>query len=311
MNIVIFGLGSIGRRHAGILRKHFSHDLAAFRSRRSGARRPVAGIREIYTWQELEAFRPDAAFITNPTYLHIPTALRCAGLGMHLFIEKPLSHSLEGIARLGRICRRKKLSCYVAYGLRFHSVVQRLRQKIKGKKIAHVRIVCSSYLPDWRQGPQARQAYSGKAKEGGGVLLDLSHEFDYIRYLFGDFKIRSGVFARAGKVSVDAEDFADVLMTASRAPHINMHINYLSRSQERRIVIDHDKGTITADLLRQTLEIREGRRLKIERLKGSRDDYLKKQTRYFFGHIGRPGLMNDWQEAGDTLAKILEFKRHA
>ena len=214
MRIVIFGLGSIGKRQARILRENFSHELYAFRSGEKKSWNNDLGIKEIYAWDELKTLRPDVAFITNPTFLHAQTALACASLGMHLFIEKPLSNSLKGIAAIETICRKKKLTCYVAYGLRFHPVIKALRKLITGKKIQHVRVTCSSYLPSWRKGTSSRNSYSGIKDQGGGALLDLSHEFDYIRYLFGEFKIISGVYGKASHVTVDSEDFADVLITS-------------------------------------------------------------------------------------------------
>ena len=88
MKVVIFGLGSIGRRQARLLLDNFRHELFAFRSNEGIAPNDL-GIKEIYNWEEVEKLNPEVAFITNPTFLHLETALKCAKLGMHLFIEKP------------------------------------------------------------------------------------------------------------------------------------------------------------------------------------------------------------------------------
>ena len=47
------------------------------------------------------------------------------------------------------------------------------------------RVICSSYLPDWRPGVDYRTVYSAHKALGGGVTIDLIHEWDYLVDLFG------------------------------------------------------------------------------------------------------------------------------
>lgn len=310
MKVVIFGLGSIGKRHAEILQDHFPCELFAFRSGGKKLQANELGIPEIHSWEQVKALKPDIAFVTNPTFLHIETALKAASLGLHLFIEKPISNNLDGITSLEALCRRKKINCYVAYGLRFHPVIKELKRFVSGKEIYHVRIVCSSYLPSWRKGTSSKDSYSGVASQGGGVLLDLSHEFDYIKYLFGDIKKISGVYGKMSTVSFDSEDFSDVLLSTNCAPHINLHLNFLSLLNERRIIIDHQHGCIIGDLVENKIELLSGFKKKIKQFKVTRDDYLKEQTKYFFNNLKNPLVMNNLNESKSTLKKILEFKKH-
>jgi len=292
------------------LQDNFSHELFAFRSKGKRSHKNELGIAEVYSWDEVEKLKPDLAFITNPTFAHIKTAFQCASLGMHLFIEKPLSHSLKDIASLEAICRKKKITCYVAYCLRFHPVIKALRKLVLAKKIYHVRIDCSSYLPSWRKGTTSKDLYSGITSQGGGVLLDLSHEFDYIRYLFGEIKAMAGVYGKISAVSFDSEDFADVLLATRHAPHINLHLNFLSHMNERRIIIDHEQGCLVGDLLGNKIEILNGHHKKTIRFTATKDDYFKEQIKYFFRYLGNPLMMNNLKESKATLTKILEFKRH-
>ena len=78
---------------------------------------------------------------------------------------------------------------FVGYNLRFHPVIKKLKKEIKNKKIFNVNIQNSSYLPSWRKNNVYTKTSSAKKALGGGVLLDISHELDFIRYLFGSFKI--------------------------------------------------------------------------------------------------------------------------
>src|SRR3989344_7928398 len=108
MKIIFFGLGSIGQRHAKILLKGYSHDLYAFRSGVSNEPNPL-GIKELSTWEEVSSLRPDVAFITNPTSLHIEIALKCAELDCKLFIEKPVGKDLEGLVKLLEVVKKRSL----------------------------------------------------------------------------------------------------------------------------------------------------------------------------------------------------------
>lgn len=307
MKIIFFGLGSIGRRHAHILQKDFSHQLFAFRSGKKGMGNPL-GIPEVTRWTEVTALRPDVAFITNPTSDHVRTALVCARRGMHLFIEKPLSDRMAGLEDLIGICRRKHLTAYVAYCLRFHPVIKKIRQLLREKDVRHVRVVCSSLLHRWRPGEDSKKSYSAHQAKGGGVILDLSHEFDYIHYLFGPVQRISGIKGRKGQVTVDAEDFADAVVVTENGITANVHLNFASQHDERTIAIDFKGGFLSGDLLSGRIILHEKNAKKQWDLHIPRDEYLRAQMSYFFKNIHNPRLMNHLSEARVLLKKILEFR---
>jgi len=307
MKILICGLGSIGLRHAKILSEYLKHDVYAYRSTKHRVTHRL-NIKEVFSWDEVEALRPDVAYITNPTFLHIKTALQCASLGAHLFIEKPLSHSLEDIDLLEFSSSEKGLTCYVAYCLRFHPVIKKVREIIEEKNIYHARIVCSSFLPFWRPEEDYREGYSASSKDGGGVLLDLSHEFDYACYLFGEIVEMTGVYGRASDLTIDAEDFADVLLTTKDSISVNIHLNFNSLLNERNLVIDFEGGYIVGDLIRNSVEFSYQGDVKRYEYPLSRDDYLKEQSEYFLDNIGNPSIINSLGEAKTLLKQILRFK---
>ena len=97
--IIFFGMGSIGNKHARILKKYYSNNLVTYKSNK-GQEKNDLDIRELYNLQDAFDLKPDIAFITNPTYLHIETAYKCAKENIHLFIEKPISHNLKNVDNL-------------------------------------------------------------------------------------------------------------------------------------------------------------------------------------------------------------------
>lgn len=305
--IIIFGMGSIGRRHAQILRDDPKYKLFAYRSGNSSARNEL-GLEELHRWADIKRLKPEIAFITNPTNLHVRTAIKCALSGMNLFIEKPLSHNLKGLDLLESICRRNRLTCYTAYCLRFHPVIKKVRELVRGKKIYHARVVCSSYLPEWRPGQDLKNSYSMFNNKGGGVLLDLSHELDYIKYIFGGIKNIEGVHGKKSNVTHDSEDFADMILTLDNGFKTTLHLNIFSRFNERSIKVDFDGGYLTGDLLTGKVEYLFRGKRRIFRLKVDRDEYLKEEIAYFLNNIGNKAIMNNLQESKKLLKKILEFR---
>ena len=301
MKVIFFGLGSIGRRHAKILRDNFEHELYAFRSGKKSAGNDL-GIREVSTWDEVRDISPEVAFITNPTFLHIGTARKCANLGMKLFIEKPVDASADGLDELLEELGRKETVTYVAYNLRFHPVIEYLKDYLKGKKVLHGSVYTSSFLPQWRP---AEWRY--EKEKGGDVVLDLSHEFDYIEYLFGPISDIKGIFGRVSNVTLDAEDFLDAAIRTENT-YINLHVDFMSRHVERNIKIDLETEYIFADLVKNRVEFHSGERIRVQEFEEGTAETYGRQLEYFLGNINNSNMMNNLPEASALFRKIIEFK---
>lgn len=307
MKIIFFGLGSIGQRHARLLIKNFNHELFAFRHQKGKVNQ--LGISEIYSWSDIKKLKPDAAFITNPTSEHVNTAIRCASLGMHIFMEKPLSNRLNGLTELEHQVRKNKIGFYTAYCLRFHPVINKIEELLKGKKIYHSRIVCSSYLPHWRPGQDYKKNYSAIAKFGGGVFLDLSHELDYIEYLFGPILSMIGQLDRLTDLTVDVEDAADIVMIQKNGVRVNLHLDYLSHLQERTIKIDFEGGYIIGNMLDGRVTYCAGKNLKQFNVSVDKDVLFNEQLRYFFSNLKNPKMMNNFNDSRIFIEKLLNYKK--
>lgn len=306
MKIILFGLGSIGLRHAKLLKEMGRHELIAFRSGKKGAGNPL-GIREISSWQEMDKIRPQAALISNPTSLHIETALPCAEREIPLFVEKPINNSTKELERLLALVRKAKTASYVAYVLRFHPVITALRTELEERKNLTVHFVCKSWLPDWRKGQDGAQSYSARKEMGGGAILDVSHEFDLAAYLLGPVESIKGNFQRREAVTVDAEDYveADVACGSGRA---RITIDIASRQSERVITVKSGDGTYRADLLKGSLSFSSPKDSWQKEYAVERDDPYRSQLRYFLDNIENPRMMNHLAEAAPLFRKIIAFR---
>ncbi len=248
MKILFFGLGSIGRRHARILMSGHKHDLYAFRTKKGQLDNDL-GIEQVTTQRQIDEIGPDIAFITNPTFLHVKTAISCAKQGMNLFIEKPLSNSMQGIDELIRITRRKGLVTYVGLNLRFHPVLKELEHAIKGKRVLYTHTMVTSYLPNWRKGQDYRKSYSADNAKGGGILLELFHELDYNQWLFGDIKSITGQYGKVSDLELKAEDYADLVLDFKKGFIGTVHMNWFSHHEQRKVLVFCPGQCFQADLV--------------------------------------------------------------
>ncbi|HLD72405.1 MAG TPA: Gfo/Idh/MocA family oxidoreductase [Candidatus Nanoarchaeia archaeon] len=307
LKIVIFGLGSIGKRHARIIQDNFNHEIYAFRSRKDGPKNEF-GFPEIYSFEELDLIKPDLALITNPTDSHLRYAQECAKRGMHLFIEKPLSSTNDGLDQFCDIVKKNKVNVYTAYCLRFHPLIQWLKSYLQLHQPFHITINASSYLPRWRKGVNHLEHYSAFRERGGGIILELSHEIDYLYYLLGGvnkIQVNSG---KLSDVSIDAEDYADILLDFSGV-QCNLHLNFFSRLNRREIILNFKEQTVIADLIKSEIIIINSAGEE-ERIKFGfeRDDMFKSQLDYFFRNFKNGPPLNGLEEALQVFAIIMKIK---
>jgi predicted dehydrogenase len=269
VRVLFIGLGGIGQRHVRNLRALLGADveILAWRVRRlsrvvtptleSDESRDVAreyGIRVLDTLQSALAEQPRLAFVCNPSSLHVSPALACLRAGCDLFLEKPVSHNLDGLAELTRAAEQGHRVVMVGYQLRFHPCFLRLqdilRSELLGSLLA-VRAAVGEYLPGWHPYEDYRQMYASRAELGGGVVVTQIHEFDYLYALFG---LPRRVFSMGGhwsRLEIDVEDTASTLMEfqfAGRPLPVHLQQDYLQRPPSRSCEVIGDCGKAIMDL---------------------------------------------------------------
>jgi len=252
MRFLIVGCGSIGKRHLRNLHKLGYRDVLVYDSQRKVLEEleHSYSIRAHYELDSALAESPDIVIIANPTAFHIPCALASAKSGAHLFIEKPVSHSMERVSELLTAVKERDLVTMVAYSLRFYDGVIRMRDLIQKGEIGeplYVHAEVGQYLPDWRPGSDYRKNYSANAEQGGGVILDLSHELDYILWLFGPVRYVTSVKGKVSNLEIDVEDTADILMEHSSGVISSVHLDYLQRVPVRSCKVVGSEGTMIWD----------------------------------------------------------------
>jgi predicted dehydrogenase len=285
MKVLVAGLGGIGQRHVRNLHALLGDkvEFIAYRVRRLSQvltdRMEIEAGADVETKFNMRVFtdidealaqRPELALICNPTRLHLSIALAVARAGCHLFLEKPLSDSLEGVAELMQVVEQRKLVALVGYQLRFHPCVQYVKTLLEGNAIGRVTAVRATngeYLPGWHPYEDYRQSYAARADLGGGVILTQIHELDYLLWLFGFPRKLFAVGGHLSNLEMDVEDTASILMDCvveGRSIPVHLQQDYIQRPPVRSCEIIGDGGKIVMDLRGLTVKVVGGGGLECE-----------------------------------------------
>jgi hypothetical protein len=139
--------------------------------------------------------------------------------------------------------------------LRFLNSLQKLKEIIKNKKIGKIffaKVEVGQYLPNWRNILYTNSVSSQK-RFGGGVLLELSHEIDYLLYLLGDF---DKIFCKIQKISdlkIDVEDVVNLILHNKKNFFVNASLDFCRRDKVRKFYISGKKGSIELNFLNNNI----------------------------------------------------------
>jgi predicted dehydrogenase len=250
-SVLVVGYGSIGRRHLENLRTLGVSRLSLFRTGRGSLEPGETGWFDLFfDLKEALSRKPDAVVVANPTSLHLETAMAAAEAGCALLIEKPVSHSAERLAELAGLVKKRRLPVMVGYQFRLHPGLLAVRRWIReGRLGAPVSLDAhwGEYLPGWHRWEDYRKGYSARTDLGGGVVLTLSHPFDYLRWLGGEVDRLSAVTGNRSGLEVDAEDTAAVVLRFASGAIGTVTLNYTERPAAHFLRIVGRKGTATWD----------------------------------------------------------------
>jgi len=252
VKVLVIGVGSIGRRHIRNLRSVVPDCEIGVCRHRVGSLElgDVEGFVDKVFFELGEAlqWRPKVALLTGPASLHVEQGLVMARAGVHLFIEKPLSDRLDRVDELIDLCHVNNLVLMVGYNLRFYSPLQALKRKLgRIGRVVGVRAEVGQYLPDWRPGADYRQGVSARGELGGGAVLELSHELDYVRWLVGEVSALSATVMKLGDLDIDVEDTAEIILHFANGAVGNVHLDMIQRATVRTCRVIGTEGTLEWD----------------------------------------------------------------
>lgn len=258
MRVLVAGTGSIGRRHIQSLKLlGCGSDIALLR--RGGRQDDYSNSLGAHVFSELQEAldtRPDFVVIATPSAYHTDVVLGCLNKNIPFYVEKPVVSELADAIRIkGRI--GPDTTALVGCNLRYLPSLQRMKTVInKGELGTVVRadLQAGQWLPDWRPDQNYKDSYSARSDQGGGVLLDLIHEIDMARSLFGEFDKFSAHSAEVPELGINAEAVATCLLRNTRqGPLITIGLDYVSRRPLRIYRVVGTEGSLEWCLTRRIL----------------------------------------------------------
>lgn len=297
MKVLIVGLGSIAKKHIQALKEINSKvEIYALRSRKNAT--VYKDVVNLYSWEELSSRSFDFGIIASPTALHEEHVRSLLPFKFPLFIEKPLSHTLQ----IGQLkSDLKDLKTYIACNLRFLDALEYVKQEILAKtseRIQEVSAYCGSYLPHWRAEGDFRENYSARPELGGGVHLDLIHEIDYVYWLFGKPNHQSQILKSQSSLEINSKDYAHYCFSYEGF-EATIKLNYFRPTPKRTLEIVFETFIIQVDLL-QNKVFKNDVELFVSDQKPI--ETYKKQLHYF---INTETTFNSFEEAFEVLELCL------
>ncbi len=244
MKVLIIGFGSIGKRHFEVLNAFDNVTSVDIVTKQRLEDTP--SYLNLENIEDLNIY--DYFIIASETVKHFDQLKYICSQVHHkkILVEKPLYDKVyEKIETTNQI--------KVAYNLRFHPVLEKLADILRDEDIYYVNVICGQYLPAWRPEQDYRKSYSADIGQGGGVLRDLSHELDYITWLFGDIKKIDAINTKVSDLEINSDDIFTAIAISDRKVIINVSVDYISKTPMRRLIIHTQKNTIEADMINNTI----------------------------------------------------------
>lgn len=258
---LVVGSGSIARRHIGNIKMLFSHARIGCisASGRALAQEEVGADTVIYpSLEQALQDKPVLAIVASPAPFHVSHAAVLLQAGVPVLVEKPLSDSLATFAIAGDVLRANRDKVEVAYNLRFMPSAIKLKCLLDEGVLGNIHSVAidvGQYLPDWRPASDYRKNVSARKELGGGVLLELSHELDYLGWLFGSFETAYCIASNSGALEIDVEDKVDAILTSRSGLVASLHMDFLQRAPSRTCRIIGQNGTLVWSILRNSISL--------------------------------------------------------
>lgn len=260
VRIAVIGLGNISIRHRRNIRQLYPS--ACIYGMSASGHLPGETVSDcdflVSSIEELVKYQVDFAIIASPSTSHAAHAIPLIKVGIPVLIEKPVATSVNDCNAISEASKQHNTPVAVAYCLRYlssASVVKNLLGTQTIGRLYNAMVEVGQYLPDWRPGKDFRNSVSARAELGGGVLLELSHEFDYIQWLLGPLTVEHAMLRSSIELGLSVEDVADVVVTSTSGAVVSIHLDFLQRKAHRKCRFIGSDGTLEWDLVQNSVTL--------------------------------------------------------
>jgi CMP-N,N'-diacetyllegionaminic acid synthase len=299
MKILLIGYGSIAKRHEEVLLTFKNVEVIEIVTKQNLLDRIIfKSLEDIGNLDKYDYF-----VIASETSKHYDQLiyLNKKVKNKKIFCEKPLFDTNKNL-----IIENNKI--FVGYSLRFHPLLEKLKKLLRNEEIVNVNIQCGQYLPNWRPSIDYRKSYSAFKNQGGGVLLDLSHEIDYLQCLFGEIKELKSYQVKISDLEIDSDDFTTFIGKTINNIMVNVSMNYISKITHRVMRVDTLEKSYKLDFINNRLIVidKEGKELLFETNKLKRNDMFKSMHQSILENKSQNCTFDEAKSVMNTINKIQE-----
>ena len=238
MRMAVVGVGHFGRAHAEKIARMDRAELVAVADRDPERANDVArrlGARAVTDYRELLA-TVDAVSVAVPTIAHYEVAAAFVERGVHVLVEKPITHDVESARKLIASAKRGGAVLQVGHLARFSGVTEAARRKIERP----LYIECVRIAPYKPRGTDVN------------VVMDLMiHDLQLVLSVVG--APIDSVDAVGAPVLSASEDIANARLKFATGCVANLTASRISLKTERKMrifqadaymTVDHDAETM-------------------------------------------------------------------
>ncbi len=265
--VLICGTGSIGQRHARNLKTLGIEQIAVFDTdveKRDAIANEIACNAYADFDEALAAFKPDVVFVCSPTKFHVTQARAAATLGAHLFIEKPLNHTLEGLDELKQEVEAQNLTCMVGCNMRFHHGPKTVKQVLDEGTIGNVSEADVHVLFDFTgradlkgNVERIRSTYNADPAQGGAIR-ECIHEIDLSLWYFGSATLDHATKIPAERIGIpEVEGESSLYLDHSSGAKSHVRLSFMHPEYKRGCSITGSNGSIEWDFTENIVHVRD------------------------------------------------------
>jgi len=257
--LAVVGMGSIAKRHLTNLRAlHPSAKIYAVSSSGHNTKLPN-NTDAVINLDELVACAPDYVVVASPAPYHADVAQKLLASNIAVLIEKPLTDSARTCLSLLDFCNKQSRNrVAVGYCLRFlpsAMVVKNYLDQGSLGAVYSVQAMVGQYLPKWRTDKNYKDSVSANRALGGGALLELSHELDYLSWMLGELSVQHSWLRVTDELGLEVEDVVDMVLLSEKNTHVSVHLDFIQKSTQRNCEFVGQHGRLQWDLLANSVRV--------------------------------------------------------
>ena len=273
MKIVQIGTGGWGKNHTRVLSQLgvlvAVCDTDSQKSKEYGEKYSVNHYTSLDDIISSEEF--DGAFVVTPTSTHTEIAKKLLEAKKHVFVEKPMTYKSEDGDTLTKLAEKNKVILTCGYIERFNPAVDVVKNIVKEKKFGD--LVMLEFHRENRMPLHIKDV---------GIIYDTSvHDIDTANWLFDDMP--HVVFARAGKIKHEHEDFASIMLGYKNDKVAIISSNWITPKRVRKFSAVCTDAIISSDFITQEIIVEKGE--ESETIQNEKQEPLSLEIQSFLGAI--------------------------